>query len=96
MWPNFYIGGILKLLGDLIGLVPPLGLAFIIQFIESPISNEHNSNEAHVTLREFIGNGYVMLLVITLALIYQALLSQNSTHLVTVEGARLKTALQVS
>ncbi|XP_028037616.1 ATP-binding cassette sub-family C member Sur-like isoform X1 [Bombyx mandarina] len=94
VWPNFYIGGILKLLGDLIGLVPPLGLAFIIQFIESPISNERNSNEAHVTLREFIGNGYVMLLVITLALIYQALLSQNSTHLVTVEGARLKTALQ--
>ena len=77
----------------MIGVVPPLGLAIIIQYIEEPTKNYDSS--AQVTLEEFFNNGYVMLLIITMALISQAFLSQNSTHLVTVEGTRLKTALQV-
>lgn len=76
-------------------MVPALGLAVIIQYIE-----DHNvtiyDTSTHVTMEEFVNNGYVMLLIVTLALISQAFLSQNSTHLVTVEGMRLKTALQVS
>lgn len=73
--------------------MPPLGLAIIIQYIENPAKTYDTS--AQVTLDEFLNNGYVMLLIITMALISQAFLSQNSTHLVTVEGTRLKTALQV-
>ncbi|XP_035436877.2 ATP-binding cassette sub-family C member Sur-like [Spodoptera frugiperda] len=91
VWPNFYIAGILKLFGDLIGVVPPLGLSVIIQYIQDP---KIYDSSAAVTLEEFFNNGYVMLLIITMALITQAFLSQNSTHLVTVEGTRLKTALQ--
>lgn len=91
VWPNFYIAGILKLFGDLIGVVPPLGLSVIIQYIQDP---KIYDSSAPVTLEEFLNNGYVMLLIITMALITQAFLSQNSTHLVTVEGTRLKTALQ--
>ncbi|XP_063821698.1 ATP-binding cassette sub-family C member Sur-like [Ostrinia nubilalis] len=92
VWPNFYIAGLMKLLSDLISVVPPLGLAVIIQYIEGPLETYDGSSE--VTLQEFFSNGYVMLLVVTLALVFQALLSQNSTHLVTVEGTRLKTGLQ--
>ncbi|XP_072943840.1 ATP-binding cassette sub-family C member Sur [Epargyreus clarus] len=92
IWPNFYIAGVMKLFGDLIGVIPPLGLAVIIQFMENPITS-YDSNSP-VTIEEFSKNGYVMLLIVTLALILQAFLSQNSTHLVTVEGTRLKTALQ--
>lgn len=92
VWPNFYIAGILKLFGDMIGVVPPLGLAIIIQYMESPSKIDNSSTQ--VTVEEFFKNGYVMLLIITMALISQAFLSQNSTHLVTVEGTRLKTALQ--
>ncbi|XP_030024318.1 ATP-binding cassette sub-family C member Sur isoform X2 [Manduca sexta] len=92
VWPNFYIAGLLKLFGDLIGVVPPLGLAAIVQYIDNPVVN--GVNDSPVTLHEFFSNGYVMLCVVTMALIGQALLSQNSTHLVTVEGTRLKTALQ--
>lgn len=84
----------MKLCGDMIGVVPPLGLAVVIQFIEGPL--ETFDTNSHVTIQEFLSNGYVMLLIITLSLIGQAFLSQNSTHLVTVEGTRLKTALQVS
>lgn len=93
VWPNFYIAGVLKLFGDMIGVVPPLGLAIIIQYIEGPVQIYDHSTQ--VTVEEYLNNGYVMLLIVTLALISQAFLSQNSTHLVTVEGTRLKTALQV-
>lgn len=92
VWPNFYIAGLLKLFGDMIGVVPPLGLAIIIKYIEGPI--QVYDQNARVAVEEYINNGYVMLLIVTLALISQAFLSQNSTHLVTVEGTRLKTALQ--
>lgn len=94
VWPNFYIAGVFKLFSDLIGVVPPLGLAVVIQFIHDP-RQEYDLN-SHVTIQEFLSNGYIMLLIVTLALISQGFLSQNSTHLVTVEGNRLKTALQVS
>lgn len=94
VWPNFYIAGILKLFGDITGIVPAIGIAVIIQYIENP-NTSYNIN-THVTVDEFTSNGFVMLLIISLALIVQALLSQNSTHLVTVEGTRLKMALQVS
>ncbi|XP_073944088.1 sulfonylurea receptor isoform X3 [Choristoneura fumiferana] len=92
VWPNFYIAGVFKLFSDLIGVVPPLGLAVVIQFIQDP-RQEYDIN-SHVTIQEFLSNGYIMLLIVTLALIGQGFLSQNSTHLVTVEGTRLKTALQ--
>lgn len=93
VWPNFYIAGVLKLSGDMISVIPPLGLAIIIQYIDGPFKiYDHNTQ---VTVNEYLSNGYVMLLIVTLALISQAFLSQNSTHLVTVEGTRLKTALQV-
>ncbi|CAG9096741.1 unnamed protein product [Plutella xylostella] len=91
VWPNFYLAGILKLFSDVMGLVPPLGLAVIIDYIAAPPAPPPAEP---VTVSEFLNNGYVMLLILTLALIAQALLSQNSTHLVTVEGTRLKTALQ--
>lgn len=94
VWPNFYLAGILKLLGDLLGLVPPLGLAVVISYLEGSVK-EYDPKDS-VTFHEFFSNGYVMLFLMTLSLIAQAFLSQNSTHLVTVEGTRLKTALQAS
>ncbi|XP_026757827.2 ATP-binding cassette sub-family C member Sur [Galleria mellonella] len=92
VWPNFYIAGILKLLGDLISVVPAIGLAVIIKFVEE--SSDTFDQKSHVTIQEFFSNGYIMLTIVTIALISQAFLSQNSTHLLTVEGTRLKTSLQ--
>ncbi|KAM3963463.1 LOW QUALITY PROTEIN: sulfonylurea receptor [Aphomia sociella] len=92
VWPNFYFAGILKLIGDFISVVPALGLAVIINYIEDP--RDELDIKSQVTIEEFFSNGYVMLIIITIALVSQAFLSQNSTHLATVEGTRLKTGLQ--
>lgn len=93
VWPNFYISGMLKLIGDLLGLVPPLGLSVVVQHILTPV--EEKETNSPVTIHEFLNNGVIMVLIITISSIGQAILSQNSTHLVSVEGIRLKTALQV-
>ncbi|CAH0748153.1 unnamed protein product [Diatraea saccharalis] len=92
VWPNFYTAGVMKLLGDMISVVPPLGLAAIIQYVEDP--QGQFDKDSDVTIQEFVSNGYVMLVVVSLSLMFQALLSQNATHLVTLEGTRLKTGLQ--
>ncbi|XP_038215201.1 ATP-binding cassette sub-family C member Sur [Zerene cesonia] len=92
VWPNFYIAGILKLFGDLMGVIAPLGLGIIIQFMDK--EQTQIGDDPDVSIDEFFDNGYAMLMVVTLSLILQALLSQNSTHLLTVEGTKLKSSLQ--
>ncbi|VVD03568.1 unnamed protein product, partial [Leptidea sinapis] len=49
------------------------------EFIDEPV--KYNNNNEEVSLKEFLNNGYTMLVVTVLALIVQALLSQYSTHL---------------
>ncbi|XP_050344711.1 ATP-binding cassette sub-family C member Sur-like isoform X2 [Nymphalis io] len=92
VWPNFYIAGILRLFSDLSSVIPALGLATLILYMENETKIDNVAPE--VTVQEFFSNGYVVLVILTLALIIQALLSQNSTHLLMVEGSRLKMALQ--
>lgn len=50
----------------------------------------------YITLQEFLSNGFVMSVIVLVGGIAQATLSQASTHILNVEGIRLKTALQVS
>lgn len=78
-------------------LVGPLGISIIIVYV-SQIGNENNSLilNKFITIEEFFNNGYILGVIVFIATILQGTLSQNSTHLVNVEGIHLKTALQVS
>ncbi|CAB0021111.1 unnamed protein product, partial [Nesidiocoris tenuis] len=49
-----------------------------------------------ITWPNLLRNGYVMALIIFLGAMLQGSFSQASTHIISVEGIRLKTALQVS
>lgn len=49
-----------------------------------------------VTVDEFVRNGYVMAIIIFISAMLQGSFSQASTHIINVEGIRMKTALQVS
>ncbi|GBP81154.1 ATP-binding cassette sub-family C member 9 [Eumeta japonica] len=93
VWPNFYLGGLLKLLGDAMSLVPPFGLAVVVRHVQEPAVSDFDAHTP-VTIGEFFNNGYAIVLIVTLCTICQSILSQSSTHLVTVEGIRLKTSLQ--
>ncbi|PSN38190.1 hypothetical protein C0J52_15039, partial [Blattella germanica] len=50
--------------------------------------------EKNLTITEFFSNGYVMGTIVFIAALAQGTFSQSSTHLVNVEGIRLKEALQ--
>ncbi|XP_014240364.1 ATP-binding cassette sub-family C member Sur isoform X2 [Cimex lectularius] len=97
-WKNFFVGGLLKLIGDFVGLIAPLGIAVVIDYVASyqqPASQAPSiTQEDFVSVNVFLKNGYVMSIVIFVSAIAQASFSQASTHIINVEGIRLKTALQ--
>lgn len=50
---------------------------------------------SYVSVSEFFSNGYVMGVLIFLSALAQGTFSQSCTHLINVEGIRIKAALQV-
>lgn len=41
-WKTFILGGILKLLGDVIGFIPPLGISVVVRYIEMIQNTKQN------------------------------------------------------
>lgn len=97
IWPNYYWGGLYKLLGDCVGLVGPLGISVIIDYTVtySDVNRIPVEENFFPTNKQLISNGYIMGVIVFIAAIAQGTLSQCSTHLVNIEGIRLKSALQV-
>jgi hypothetical protein len=104
-WPAIVLGGLLKFSGDLVGYVAPLGIQYMVTYLaaqsDNISSNLDSSSSQHdasfyrdPSMSEFISNGYVMAVIVFLASFAQGALSQSSSHVLCVEGIRLKTALQ--
>lgn len=105
-WYLFLCGGIFKLLGDMVGFVGPLGISVIIDYVTGFQNLEERKNNSQIqhtesyciiyfpTWNDFVRNGYIMGCIVFIAAIAQGTLSQCSTHIVNIEGIRLKTALQ--
>lgn len=91
-WRNFFIGGILKFLGDMVGFVAPLGIAVIVEYVTN--NQVQNFEGKYIKVNDFLRNGYNMAGIIFLSALAQGSFSQASSHIITVEGIRLKTALQ--
>lgn len=129
-WKKFLVSGIFKLFGDLCGLVGPLSISYIVDFINlqqhnnvnasgalipsmslslsENIGNFHNESttenivveainnrdDSTVGWREFVENGWIMSCIVLTSFLMQGTLSQASTHLVNMEGIKIKNALQ--
>lgn len=103
-WPAILLGGWLKFLGDLVGYVAPLGIQVMVNYVgtnSTSGSNSTSTNNAtagahfdYPTVTEFLSNGYIMAVIVFLSSFLQGTLSQASSHVLCVEGIRLKTALQ--
>jgi hypothetical protein len=81
-------------MGDCVGLVGPLGISIVISYV-TVLRDPGAIQPEYPTVSEFLSNGYVMGAVVFVAALAQGTFSQSSTHLVNVEGIRLKGALQV-
>ncbi|XP_075219902.1 sulfonylurea receptor isoform X2 [Lycorma delicatula] len=60
-WKNFIFGGVLKLFGDCVGFIGPLGIAVVIKYVNNiTISSPSVNNEQHYSrLTAASGNGLV-------------------------------------
>lgn len=105
----FAVSGMLKLFADLCGLVGPLSITFIVDFIDVQVSNATRNemdflNDTtdvvypamtnYPTWTEFIDNGWIMSGIILIAFLLQGTFSQASTNLINIEGMKIKNALQ--
>ncbi|XP_055635948.1 ATP-binding cassette sub-family C member Sur isoform X2 [Toxorhynchites rutilus septentrionalis] len=128
-WRMFLAGGVFKLLGDLCGLVGPLCISNIVDYIAKPVTSsspsaailaasvippddiapsEYNLQNQSLVIREsdekirlapltwaeLLANGWFVALVVLVFSLAQGTFSQASTHLMDMEGTRLKNALQ--
>lgn len=129
---KFIISGIFKLFGDLCGLIGPLSISFIVDFINLQQQQHANASGAvdvnsliassslrknivtgdfhnesakivnainnrvdnAVDWLEFVKNGWIMSCLVLTSFLLQGTLSQASTHLVNMEGIKIKNALQ--
>lgn len=135
----FIVSGIFKLFGDLCGLIGPLSISYIVEFISlqqlnanrsnsnseltsgaidtishgmsatNDYSSSNTSNLNNVTSSgsddvmlminypnwmDFIGNGWIMSYIVLVSFLLQGTFSQASTHVVNMEGIKIKNALQ--
>lgn len=104
----FAVSGLLKLFGDLCGLVGPLSISCIVEFIALQLSNSTAAsgvryNETtnddplmmnHPDWLEFVADGWVMSCIVLVAFLLQGTFSQASTNLINMEGIKIKNALQ--
>ena len=96
-WPMIVLGGFLKLAGDLVGYVAPLGIKVILDYVNINDTQVTDSSGDHLqsnSLEQLLSDGYVMAVIVFLSCLCQGALSQASNHVLCIEGIRLKSALQ--
>ncbi|XP_076375179.1 uncharacterized protein LOC117218023 isoform X2 [Megalopta genalis] len=95
VWFPFAVGGFLKLLGDAAALVGPMTISKILDHVSATRNGtDHRTYRSAMTFSEILDNGYFLALLAFAFALLQSTLSQASTHVLCVEGIRLKTALQ--
>ncbi|RZF42694.1 hypothetical protein LSTR_LSTR001489 [Laodelphax striatellus] len=70
------------------------GRMSVIESLNSTVSVNEGDVVQPLTVSRLMSNGYVVSVVVLLSALAQATFSQASTHVLSVEGVRLKTALQ--
>ena len=97
----FLVGGMFKLFGDITGLVGSFCISNIVEYIAnqtSDISNEQailgNDKVYLPTWKDFFSNGWIVCILILISSLAQGTFSQASTHIVNMEGIKLKNAIQ--
>lgn len=94
MKSDFLLGGVFKLFGDLVGVVGPLGISVLVNFVADQKNRTEGSYEKYPSIMQLGRNGWTMAFVVFFASIAQSTLSQASTHIVNVKSIQLKVALQ--
>ncbi|KAK8782741.1 hypothetical protein V5799_015921 [Amblyomma americanum] len=95
-WRTALAGGFIKVLGDVVGLVGPISISLILQYVDdvTTSSGPTVSADSYPTAYEVLGNGYILSVVILLATFLQSTFSNNFNHMAIMESVHVRSALQ--
>ncbi|EEC13789.1 ABC transporter, putative, partial [Ixodes scapularis] len=83
-WKTAMTGGLIKVIGDVVGLVGPLSISLILEFVEEKTAKDG----------EILSNGYIISVVILVATFMQSTCSNNFNHMAIMESVHVRSALQ--
>ncbi|KFM80790.1 ATP-binding cassette sub-family C member 9, partial [Stegodyphus mimosarum] len=94
-WRTLFVGGIMKIMGDIVNLIGPLSISVILAYVASVKDGSlpHGTAEKpyYPTSWEFLQNGFVMSVVVLISTFMQSTFSNNFNHLAIAEGTHLRT-----
>lgn len=95
-WRTALAGGFIKVLGDVVGLVGPISISLILEYVDDVTtgSSPTVTADSYPTAYEVLGNGYILSFVILLATFLQSTFSNNFNHMAIMESVHVRSALQ--
>lgn len=95
-WRTAAFGGMIKIIGDMIGLVGPLSIGLILNYVEAVTHPEKAMvvEDAYPTYMDLLSNAYVISVIILIATFMQSTFSNNFNHMAIMEGVHVRSALQ--
>ncbi|XP_029846376.2 ATP-binding cassette sub-family C member Sur isoform X1 [Ixodes scapularis] len=96
-WKTAMTGGLIKVIGDVVGLVGPLSISLILEFVEEKTAKDGALDEPvdpYPTAGEILSNGYIISVVILVATFMQSTCSNNFNHMAIMESVHVRSALQ--
>ncbi|XP_038067062.1 ATP-binding cassette sub-family C member 8-like isoform X2 [Patiria miniata] len=96
------IGGFVKFFGDAATFVPPLALAGAIRYVTTLYYQQGEDNlidpskTKYVSVTDFLGNGFVLIIIMFWSNIIKLLSQQGHYHIVITESAHIKASLQAA
>eukprot|EP00062_Callorhinchus_milii_P003159 gi/632940165/ref/XP_007885172.1/ PREDICTED: ATP-binding cassette sub-family C member 9-like isoform X2 [Callorhinchus milii] len=89
----FLIGAVLKIIGDLAGLIAPLCIDGILRFVADDFKYSEKGSY-FVSVWEFISNGYILTFLMLSTMLLQNICLQLSYYIVIREGMHIRASLQ--
>ncbi|GAB6030314.1 hypothetical protein CHUAL_005983 [Chamberlinius hualienensis] len=95
-WRLMTLAAVFRILSDFISFIGPLSISVIVTYSATLSRNESQpkTQKNYVSVREFVSNGYVMAVLVLISALVQSGLAQAFTHMVIVEGIKLRSAVQ--
>lgn len=95
-WRTALAGGLIKVIGDVIGLVGPLSISLILEYVDDVTTNKSSnlSADSYPTAGEVLSNGYILSFIILIATFMQSTFSNNFNHMAIMESVHVRSALQ--
>ncbi|KAL1440438.1 hypothetical protein MTO96_009478 [Rhipicephalus appendiculatus] len=95
-WQTALTGGLIKVIGDVVGLVGPLSISLILEYVDDVTTNKSSnlSADSYPTAAEVLSNGYILSFIILIATFMQSTFSNNFNHMAIMESVHVRSALQ--